>query len=221
VESLHKHHGETEAVAIHRTIFDMAKEGWELVEACGDEIRMPSLIFKPLVAPCHYLVAAVPHAKGHKGVDDIRAALIDQHDQGWLVLTVLDNPLSPPVAVYKQTDMKSSEHTPKLAVLPISIIGSTADSIKKEVSQQQQRSNWRLCTIMNSGLSPVLIFLSNTGESDYEYHVEHASGGFFSGHERKLSDLINLRAKQGWQVCGAFEDESLLPCLVFYRASQQ
>jgi len=58
VESLHKHHGETEAVAIHRTIFDMAKEGWELVEACGDEIRMPSLIFKPLVR--HAIIWSLP-----------------------------------------------------------------------------------------------------------------------------------------------------------------
>jgi hypothetical protein len=47
--------------------------------------------------------------------------------------------------------------------------------------------------------------------------VEHASGGFFSGRQKKLSDLINLRAQEGWTVCAAFEDESLLPCVVFYK----
>jgi len=220
VEALHLQHGETEAEAIHRIVFEKAKDGWELVEACGDEIRMPSLIFKhPLVAPCQYEVDTIAHAKGQGGVDDIRAALIDRHDQGWLVLTVLDSPLSPPIAVYRKKDMKPGENTTKLVVLPISIFGSTADSVKTEISQQEVRNDCRLRTIMHSGLAPVLIFLSNTGEPECEYHVEHASGGFFTDHERKLSDLINERAHEGWKVCGAFEDESLLPCVVFCRAA--
>jgi len=219
VEALHKKHGETEAVAIQRIVNERAKDGWELVEACGDEIRRPSLIFvsEPGAKSSEYLAEAVPHAKGHGDIDDLRDTLINRHDDGWLVLTVLDSPLSPPVAVFKKADMKPGERTTKLVILPISILGSTANTVKKEISEQEVRNNCRLRSIMHSGLAPVLIFLENTGEPECEYHVEHASGGFFVGHDKRLTDLINLRDREGWKLCGAFEDESLLPCVVFCR----
>jgi len=220
VEPLHKKHGETETAAIQRMVTDLAQQGWELVEACGDEIRMPSLIFIKDASAIQqqYLSETVPHVKGQGEVDDIRTALLNRHDEGWIVLTVLDSPLSPPVAIYRKYEIKApNEKLAKLIILPISILGNTSETVKTEITQQEIRNNCRLQSIMHSGFSPVLIFLQNTGQPEYEYLVEHARGGLFSGHQKKLNDLINARAKDGWKVCGAFEDESLLPCVVFYK----
>jgi hypothetical protein len=220
IEPLHKKHGETETVAIQLMVDNMAAQGWELVEACGDEIRMPSLIFvkDANASQQKYLSETVPHVRGQGEVDDIRSQLFNRHDEGWIVLTVLDSPLSPPIAVYRKDVLKDqNENTAKLIILPVSILGNTSETVKTEITQQEIRNNCRLRSIMHSGLSPVLIFLQHTGQPEYEYLVEHARSGLFTGHLKKLGDLINARAKEGWKVCGAFEDESLLPCVVFYK----
>ncbi len=218
IERVHKQHDETELAAIQRMVNEMAKDGWEVVEACGDEIRMPSLIFvnNSDASTAEYLTEIVPHVQKHSEIDDIRDALINRHDEGWIVMTVLDSPLSPPLAIYKKSTAAEASD-PKIVVLPVSILENSSATINHEIVQQQLRSNCRLRTIMHAGLLPVLIFLADTGQPEYEYHVEHARGGFFVARDKKLSDLINMRAKEGWRVCGAFEDESLLPCVVFYK----
>jgi len=48
VEPLRKNNGEDDVEAIRRIVRDHAERGWEIVEACGDEVRMPVLIFRKL-----------------------------------------------------------------------------------------------------------------------------------------------------------------------------
>ncbi len=211
--------GEHEADAVRRVVNEMAGKGWETVEACGDEIRMPSLIFVKAenISSADYLVEVVPHIKGHGETDDIRDELWLRHDQGWRILTVLDSPLSPPVAVYKKDLTLTGNDSMKVLIVPVAILNSTAATIKREIMEQEIRNKCRLQTVMHSGLAPVLILLSHSGQPEVEYLVEHAQSGFFSNHTKKLQDIINVRAKEGWAVCGAFEDESLLPCVVFSK----
>jgi hypothetical protein len=222
VLAVKKNSGEEEHHAVRRMVSEQAGKGWEIVEACGDEIRMPSLIFvksENCVAD-DYLVEIVKHAKGHGEVDEIRDQLWQRHDEGWRVLTVLDSPLSPPVAVFKRDATLSPNDSLKVIIVPVAIFQGTAETIKREVMEQELINKCRLQTVMHSGLAPVLIFLSHSGKPEIEYLVEHAKSGLFTKHTKKLQDVIDLHAKEGWNVCGAFEDESLLPCVVFYRHTE-
>lgn len=211
--------GEHQVDAVRRLVHEMAGKGWETVEACGDEIRMPSLIFVKTenISADNYMVEVVPHFKGRGEVDDIRDQLWKRHDEQWQVLTVLDSPLSPPVAVYKKDTTLSTDDSMKVVIIPISLLESTSEVIKKEIMQQELHCTCRLQTVMHCGLTPVLILLSHKGKPEIEYLVEHAKGGIFGNHTKKLQEVIDLHAKEGWMVCGSFEDEKFMPCVVFCR----
>lgn len=213
--------GEHQVDAVRRVCTEMAETGWEIVEACGDEIRKPSLIFVKGddISASEYLVEEVPHVKGHGEVDDIREQLWRRHDEGWRVLTVLDSPMSPPVAVYKKDASLSAGDSLKVVLIPVSILKSTSETIKREIIEQELHNKCKLQSVMHCGLSPVLVLVSHEGKADTEYLVEHAQGGLFSNRTKKLQEVIDLRAAEGWKVCAAFEDESLLPCVVFFKAS--
>ncbi len=219
VVPVNHNHGEHQADAVRRIIQDMATKGWEPIDACGDEIRKPSLIFlkSPNSTPDEFLVEQVPHVKGHGEVDDVREALWKRHDEGWRVLMVLDSPMSPPVAVYKKDATLSPSDSLKVVLIPVSITKSNAETIKREIMEQEFHTKCKLQSVMHSGLSPVLILLSKEESHDSEYLVEHAHGGIFSNQTKKLQEIIDLRAKEGWAVCAAFEDVTLYPCVVFSR----
>jgi len=211
--------GEHQIDAVRRVVKEMVAKGWEPVEACGDEIRMPSMIFlksEGLNAD-DFLIEEVPHVKGHGEVDEIREMLWRRHDEGWKVLTVLDSPMSPPVAVYKKDSTLSPSDSLKVVLIPVSIVKSTAETIKREIMEQEFHSKCKLQSVMHCGLSPVLILLSHEGLPDTEYLVEHAHGGIFSNQTKRLQEIIDLRSKEGWTVCSAFEDISLFPCVVFCK----
>lgn len=211
--------GEHQVDAVRRVVNEMAGKGWEPVEACGDEIRMPSLIFvkTAAVSAADFLVEEVPHVKGQGEVDEIRETLWRRHDEGWKVLTVLDSPMSPPVGVYKKDSNLSAADSMKVVLIPVSITKSNAETIKREIMEQELHTKCKLQSVMHTGLSPVLILLSHEGKADTEYLVEHAHGGIFSNQTKKLQEIIDLRSKEGWAVCSAFEDVTLFPCVVFCK----
>ncbi len=211
--------GEHQVDAVRRVVNEMVGKGWEPVEACGDEIRMPSMIFIKSAGTtvADFLVEEVPHVKGHGEVDEIRETLWSKHDAGWKVLTVLDSPMSPPVGVYKKDSTLSSADSLKVVLIPVSITTSNAETIKREIMEQELHTKCKLQSVMHAGLSPVLILLSHEGSADTEYLVEHAHGGIFSNQTKKLQEIIDLRAKEGWTVCSAFEDVTLFPCVVFCK----
>lgn len=219
VVAVHHNAGEHQADAVKRIVKDMAGKGWEPVDACGDEIRMPSLIFvkSPGTNGVDLLVEQVPHVKGHGEVDDVRDILWTRHDEGWRVIMVLDSPMSPPVAVYKKDSTLSANDSMKVVLIPVSITKSNAETIKREIMEQEFHTKCKLQSVMHSGLSPVLILLSQDQATDKEYLVEHAQGGIFSNQTKKLQEIIDLRAREGWQVCAAFEDVTLFPCVVFSK----
>lgn len=210
--------GEHQVDAVRRVVNEMAAKGWETVEACGDEIRLPSMIFVKSASVGEYLVEEVPHVKGQGEVDDIRETLWRRHDEGWKVLTVLDSPMSPPVAVYKKDSTLSPGDSMKVVLIPVSITKSNAETIKREIMEQEFHTKCKLQSVMHSGLSPVLILLSEDNADDTEYLVEHAAGGIFSNQTKKLQEIIDTRTKEGWDVCAAFEDVTLFPCVVFCKS---
>src|SRR5258708_4322828 len=104
-EPVRKKPGESEVQAIERMVIAFAETGFELVEACGDEIRMPTLIFAKTIQPGkkpELKVEEIAHVRGKGEIDEIRNRLLELNDQGWYPLSVLDSPLSPPIAIYKK-----------------------------------------------------------------------------------------------------------------------
>jgi hypothetical protein len=220
VDPVQKQSGESEVHAIERLVRGRAEKGFELLEACGDEIRMPNLIFAKTgtdqKAP-ELKVEEIAHVKGKGEIDEVRERLLELNDQGWFPLCVLDSPLVPPIAIYKKVDQSPAIQRIEVIPLEISLIGQMAKSIKDEIFTQQISNKIQLRTVMASGLTPVLIFLSKKEKGTDDFLVEHAKGGVFSNASKKLSELIKQRSLEGWQVCGAFEDQMLMPCVVFRR----
>ena len=220
VEPVHKQAGESEVKAIKRMVSERAEKGFELIEACGDEVRMPNLIFANTLTggiKTELKVEEIPHVKGKGKVDEIRNRLLDLNQDGWFPLCVLDSPLTPPIAVFSKSDKAPAVSRIEVIPLAISLLGQTAKVIEEEVLTQQLKDDLQLRTVMASALAPVLIFLPKDKKGLYEYLVEHAKGGLFSNASRRLADLIRSRSLEGWQVCGAFEDETFMPCVVFRR----
>lgn len=221
VEPVRKQAGESEVKAIERMVLEYAEKGYDFVEACGDEIRVPNLIFakaegenkKPELR-----VEEIAHVKGKGKIDEIRSRLLELNEQGWFPLSVLDSPLTPPIAIYKKIDRTPAVEQIEVVPLSINLLGQTAKAIKDELLAQELRSNLVPCTVMSSGLTPVIIFVSGEKKLAKEYMVEHAKGGIFSNASKRLADLIRGRSLEGWQVCGAFEDEVFMPCVVFGRS---
>lgn len=221
VEPVRKQAGESEVKAIERMVLEHAEKDYELVEACGDEIRMPNLIFAKIAADNkkpELKVEEIVHVKGKGEIDEIRNRLLELNEQGWFPLSVLDSPLTPPIAIYKKIDRTPAVNQIEVVPLSINLLGQTAKSIKDEILAQELRSNLTPRTVMSSGLTPVVIFVSREKRSADEYMVEHAKGGIFSNASKRLTDLIRGRSLEGWQVCGAFEDEVFMPCVVFGRS---
>src|SRR5262249_24639519 len=90
-----------------------------------------------------------------------------------------------------------------------------------ELLDQQVRNDFTLTSIMHGGLNPVLVLVSKEADPPYEYLVDYAKGGIFSNKTTKLTDLISARSAEGWEVCGAFEDSFLWPCVVFRRLTDE
>jgi hypothetical protein len=220
VEPVHKKQGETEPKAIERMVLEYAGKGFELVEACGDEIRMPNLIFARTPSgkeASTFKVEEVKHIRGKDEVDEVRERLLELNDEGWFPLCVMDSPLTPPIAIFKKVDKTPATASIDVVLMPISILGHTAKNIEQELLAQQLSHQCSLRTVMASGLTPVLIFVAKEKAAADLFLVEHAKGGIFSNASRKLTELIRARSLEGWQVCGAFEDETLMPCVVFRR----
>lgn len=219
IEKLQKQSGESEIEALRRIVTDFAAKGWDVIEICGDEVRKPVLIFRkcPNDVKHELRVEEVPSIKHHNEIDELRQALWDMNDQGWFPLTVLDSPWQKPVAVYKKMDTKPADSELTVIGLSKGIMEKLAKAIDNELVQQQVITRRKLQTIMNKGLQPVLIFVSNKSKAPQEYLIEYAQAGVFSNQTKSLADLISARAQEGWQVEGAFEDTFFWPCVVFNR----
>lgn len=218
LEQLKGKPGQSEVEKVKASIEENAAQGWELVEACGDEIRMPVLVYMKAESPHskdEYRVEAVTHARGENEMDALRNVLIDYNEQGWLLLTVLDYPMSPPIAIWRKVEKTPAVNKVQVVLVPIGVFSNTEQAIKDELARHELNEKTGLRTVMNSGLSPVLVFMSKD-EAQEDYLVEHA--GLSLHPQKKLADLITKRAAEGWLVSAAFEDEKLSPCVIFRRS---
>ncbi|HEY9871737.1 MAG TPA: hypothetical protein V6D08_21450 [Candidatus Obscuribacterales bacterium] len=220
VEPLRKDVGETDVEAVRRTVEQHARDGWEIVDSCGDEVRQPVLIFQQMPAGSpmpEYQVLEVPHARGEDEIRAVSEKLWQMKEEGWLPECILDSPISTPVAVLRKSTGPTEAVLIKLFVVAAGVFEQTTEAIINELLDQQVRSNFTLKCIMHGGLNPVLVLQSKETEDPFEYLIEHAKGGIFGNKTTRLTDLISSRSAEGWQVCGAFEDAFLWPCVVFRR----
>lgn len=221
VAPLKKEHHETDVQALERILNVEADQGWEIVEACGDETRHPQLIFtkRSEKTPPQYKVTEVPGIVGTTEVQDVNEMLDSMNAEGWLPLTVLDAPLARPVGVFKHLDSRPANENVIAVLLPLGMFEQTESAIMKEVTTRALSERRSLITIMHFGLYPAFVYVTRETTPHDEHLVEFAKSGIFRNETKSLSDLISSRAKDGWFVSGAFEDELLWPCVVFRRPS--
>src|SRR5262249_26427453 len=147
VEPFPKEQGESEAAALERTLNSHVEAGWEIVDSCGDEVRMPVLIFKKLETdgprPA-YKVEQVPQVKGHDDIDDVRDRIWKEKEDGWTPVCVLDSPLTPPVAVYKKASEPVNNLLLKVIEVSPAIMEKVEEAIVYELLDQQVRDNLTL-----------------------------------------------------------------------------
>ena len=220
IEPVRKLSGDSDAAAVLRIVTRNALSGWELVEACGDELHIPVLIFRRLPAGTpapRYLVEEVPTIAGEDEIHTVSSYLWLMYDRSWLPVCVMDSPFSRPVAVFKLSN--TSKNPVELQLLPVSLdlFGKGTVSIVYELLDQQITRNLTLQCIMHGGVYPILVLTTKDVDTNYTYLVDHAKGNAFTNQSTTLADLINERTNNGWEVCGAFEDWFLWPCVAFRR----
>lgn len=220
VEPFHKRSSESDVQAMQRILGARGHTGWEIVDVCGDELRRPVLIFRRLSdlneSP-FYLVEEVPHKKDMSEVQSVMEYLWDKLQDDWLPACVLDSPFTTPIAVLKRSKTSCAHMNIKAIHMAPEFFGRIAAEINNELVDQQLRNDMTLACVMHGGLHPVLIMITKDTDEQYEYLVEHASGGFFKNQTTTLSNLIQSRSEEGWHVLGTFEDVFLWPCVIFRK----
>jgi hypothetical protein len=219
VQPLLKEGGESDADAVRKLLVANRAEGWEVVDSCGDEIRMPVLIFRKAASDMvpEYRVEEIPHARKQDELQAVSDRLWSLRDEGWICQCVLDSPISVPVGIFSQSTQPLTDKQIKVIIVTAGMFEKTINTIVEELLDQQVKDNLGLQCVMHGGLNPVLIMMTKDSTNPFEYLVEHAKGGIFSNQSRKLTELIESRAAEGWDVCGAFEDSFMFPCVIFRR----
>jgi hypothetical protein len=224
VEPLSKTAGESDTDAAKRILGELAGLGWEIVDSCGDEVGKPVLIFQKRkygTPNPDYRVEEIPHARGEDEIREVSEKIWQLKEEGWLPECILDSPVSNPVGIFSKSTRPTEPVLVKVVVVAVGMFEKTTEMIVNELLDQQVRNNFSVTCIMHGGLNPVLVLQSKELDKPYEYLVEHAKGGIFSNTTTKLTDLISTRADEGWEVCGAFEDSFLWPCVVFRRPTDE
>jgi hypothetical protein len=166
-----------------------------------------------------YQVEEIQHIKREEEIQTVSDRLWDKLKEDWLPCCVLDSLFSLPLAVFKKCHQSCADMRIKLVAIPIGMFERTVTSITYELLDQQIKNNFTLICVMHGGLNPVLIFCSKEDEQPYDYLVDHAEGGLFSNMSKTLASLIDEKSKEGFEVCGTFEDSFLFPCVIFRRAT--
>src|SRR5262249_11110610 len=107
VDPLRKRDGEGDVETLRRILGGRGHTGWEIVDVCGDELRMPNLIFRR--TPKHqdvpqYLVEEVPRRPHLTEVQSVMEYLWARLAENWIPACILDSPFTTPIAVLKRTD---------------------------------------------------------------------------------------------------------------------
>lgn len=224
VEPVHKRApGEDEMESLARIILQRSLEGWEIVDACGDEVRQTVLVFRkvrdPRITPRYTIEEFEPPA----GIDEVSALnerLWQRLAENWLPACIVDSLISKPIIVYRKSYEPCSDMQVKLVTVPIGVFEHTQTTIEHELVSQEMKNNLTLQCVVHGGLSPTLVLVSKQNETPYQYAVEHAFGGVLN-NKKALTEIIENRSANGWNACGMFEDAFISPCVIFRRATQK
>jgi len=212
-----------EMESLARLILDRSIKGWEVVDACGDEVRQTVLVFRkvrdPRVIPRYTIekLEVGPDGDEMKALND---RLWQRLAENWVPACIVDSLISRPIIIYRKSYEPCSNTQLRLVTVPISLFEHTTTALVHELVTQEMKNDLTLQCVMHGGLSPTLVLMSKTNDTAYQYTVEHAFGGVFN-NQRTLTDLIESRVNSGWDVCGMFEDAFISPCVIFRRATQK
>lgn len=212
-----------EMESLARLILQRSLEGWEIVDACGDEVRQTLLVFSkvrdPRIIP-RYTIETLDVPAGIDEVSYINERLWQKLAENWVPACIVDSLISKPIVVYRKSDRPCSDMQLKLVTVPIGLFEHTATTIEHEIVSQEMKNGLTLQCILHGGLSPTLVLLTKQNETPYQYAVEHAFGGVFN-NKKTLTEIIESRAHNGWTACGMFEDAFISPCVIFRKATQK
>ncbi|MBY0546473.1 MAG: hypothetical protein K2W95_04235 [Candidatus Obscuribacterales bacterium] len=190
-------------------------EGLHLVEACTDENRAPALIYeKGVPEESEFAVEIIPVLRNQDDLSSMKRTLNKSNSAGWRLITVLDQPLSRPLAIFKRSKRRYADEL--LSILVLAKPRTVAEELITAIYEYEAEHGCKLRTALHTGISPVLIF-GEWEPVEYEYTVAHCSRTLLQHQSERISDLISAFALSGCEVCAAFEDERLTPCVVFRR----
>lgn len=218
VEHFSPRQDESDAEALRRILNHLALAGWEIIDICGDEVRMPNLIFHKTGRIGHipqYIVEEIHPEKGQSDEQAVNDKFIQYLNTPWVPACVLDKLFSPPIVVMKKIERPCTDV--RAVKVGADLFANLEDTLVYELLVHQMKDNLELACVMHGGIDPTLIMIAKDPDVHYEYLVEHAKGGFFSNQVSTLSDLIERRTDEGWQVAGTFEDAFFWPCVIFQR----
>src|SRR5262249_1121007 len=135
VEPLTRNAGESDLDAAKRILEQFAGEGWEIVDSCGDEVRMPVLIFQKMkegTPKPEYEVVNIPHARGEDEIQVVTEKMWQMKENGWLPECVLDSPITDPVGIFSKSPRATDELLLKVVVVAVGVFEKTTEAIVNE-----------------------------------------------------------------------------------------
>lgn len=222
VEPIQRRPDEDEMESLARVILDRSLKGWEIVDACGDEIRQTALVFRkvrdPRITP-RYTIEKLELPSGQDEMTALNERLWQRIAENWLPACIVDSLVSQPIVVYRKSYDNCSNMQVRLVTVPISFFEHTATALEHELATQQVKNNLTLQCVVHGGLSPTLVMATKQIEQPYRYAVDHVFAGILN-QKQTLTDLIEQRAYNGWEACGLFEDSFISPCAIFRRTEE-
>jgi|AGTN01.2.fsa_nt_gi hypothetical protein len=213
---------EDEIDAVARMILYRSQNGWEIVDVCGDEHGRPVMLFKkvpdPRIIP-QYTIERLEFPSHKDELEEIKKRLWQRLAENWLPACVIDRPNHSPLLVFRKSQQPCSDKQVTLVKMSLDVSERPERALTQELFTQQIKNHMELACVIYGGFHPVLVMVSKNGPDHSQYLVDHSEGGQFTDHAKSLVELIDMRAAEGWEACGIFEDAFVFPCVIFNRCS--
>ncbi len=212
---------ETDVQALTRMLYARGRAGWDVIDMCRNELGIPTLIYRRDQSTANapgYLIEEIKLDKDRADVDSIIYYLNERAKDNWLPSCILETGFHPPIAIMRQPLIKTGNAVQfKAHPLALQLFGRRTNYIANQLFDLQTNQHLSLSCVIRNGLNPILIMASGLASEPFDYHVDHAFGGFYRNQMTTLSDLITERSEEGWHVVGAFQDVFDWPCVIFKR----
>lgn len=208
--------------AVARMILYRSQSGWEIVDVCSDEHGRPVMLFKrvpdPRIIP-QYTVERLQIQESKDELGQIKNRLWQRLAENWLPACIIDRPNHSPLLVFRKSQEPCSGKQVSLLRMSLDASECPEKELTQELFTQQVKNNMALACVIYGGFHPVLVMVSKSGPHYHQYLVDHSEGGQFDEHAKSLVELIDMRAAEGWEACGIFQDAFVFPCVIFNRSS--